>query len=94
MPGGGTILDLGGNVSEWTLDLWNRIDEPCWQRAGIYENPQCTSLSDEEGHLVAVRGGNWDEPFRALQATSRRARDPLSTNLDVGFRCAWPVKRP
>jgi formylglycine-generating enzyme required for sulfatase activity len=93
LPGGGTILDLGGNVSEWTLDLWNRIDEPCWQRAGIYEDPQCTSLSDQEGHLVAVRGGNWDEPFRALQATSRRARDPLSTNLDVGFRCAWPAKR-
>lgn len=89
---GGTIVDLGGNVAEWTLDLWNRIDEPCWQRAGIYEDPQCTSLSEQDGHLVAVRGGNWDEPFRAAQATSRRARDPLSTNLDVGFRCAWSAK--
>jgi formylglycine-generating enzyme required for sulfatase activity len=93
LPGGATIVDLGGNVSEWTLDLWNRIDEPCWSRVGIYEDPQCTSLSDQDGHLVAVRGGNWDEPFRALQATSRRARDPLATNLDVGFRCAWPVKQ-
>lgn len=88
---GGTILDLGGNVSEWMLDLWNRIDEPCWQRAGIYNDPTCSSLSEHDGHLVVVRGGNWGETFRALEATSRRARDPLSTNLDVGFRCAWPA---
>ena len=87
---GGTIVDLGGNVSEWMLDLWNRIDEPCWQRPGIYSDPKCTSLSEHDGHLVAVRGGNWGETFRALEAASRRARDPISTNLDVGFRCAWP----
>ncbi len=90
---GGVVYDLGGNVSEGMVDLWNRIDEPCWQRPGIYNDPKCTSLSEHDGHLVVVRGGNWGETFRALEATSRRARDPVSTNLDVGFRCAWPATR-
>lgn len=76
------VLDLSGNVWEWTLTGWES------------GNNAPENASNREPHLL--RGGSWssDSPY-SLQADNRSALDP-NTRLDpayrnhatVGFRCA------
>jgi formylglycine-generating enzyme required for sulfatase activity len=90
---GGSIVDLAGNASEWTRDLWNRIDEPCWTRAGVYRDPWCTTASPTDGLLVVYRGGNWVETPSVMGSSQRTKFDPNQESVDIGFRCAWPATR-
>jgi formylglycine-generating enzyme len=83
----GEVLDLMGNVSEWTRDYWNRISEPCWAGRSLLENPECTVQGTldvaEEGDLRTVKGQPWaGSPFPA--ATRRGAGLP---HANRGFRC-------
>lgn len=75
------VLDLSGNVWEWTLTAWESGNN----------RPDATS----NGEPRLLRGGSWssDSPY-SLQADNRSALDP-NTRLDpayrnhvtVGFRC-------
>jgi len=76
------IVDLGGNVEEWTADTFAEYGTKCWSELRL-EDPLCTG----SGRLT-VRGGHWsDIPFES--GVVRRAPSGL---LDVaawrGFRCA------
>jgi formylglycine-generating enzyme len=86
----GTILDLGGNMAEWTRDLWNRIDEPCWERREVYRDPLCTTASPNDGLRGVRRGGNWAEQANFMIASNRFAQDRDFFNVQTGFRCVWP----
>ncbi|MDB4933431.1 MAG: Adenylate cyclase [Labilithrix sp.] len=90
--GGGTIADLAGNVGEWTRDLWNTVDEPCWKRAGIYHDPWCTTVSPSMGSVVAFRGGTWVHPASSMESHARNLHDPAGNDVDLGFRCVWPAR--
>lgn len=83
-PSGATpegILNLAGNVEEWTAD---------WYDANFYRRPEASGV-DPTGPSVGtekvVRGGAWDlVPFFA-RAVHRRSLLPLSPTASVGFRC-------
>jgi formylglycine-generating enzyme required for sulfatase activity len=84
----GAVLDLAGNLSEQTLDLWNSQDEPCWS-AGLLYDPICT----QPGAIApahAARGGNWAMLGLRLQAAGRGVVDEGDLTPFFGFRCARP----
>jgi formylglycine-generating enzyme required for sulfatase activity len=84
---GGEVVDLMGNVAEWTRDSWNRISEGCWAGRTLLEDPSCETPSavdmSEEGDLHTVKGQSWGG--RPYPAANRRASAVGSSYL--GFRC-------
>ena len=84
----GSIVDLAGNVSEVMLDVWNRLDEPCWMTPGVYTDPICTAVSPGDGPRITVRGGSWLLSPENLEAVSRFAAPPTGWSNGSGFRCA------
>ncbi len=84
----GTVVDLVGNVSEFALDTWNRLVEPCWARPGVYVNPVCTTPGTLDPLAVfTLRGGEWEKaPNRASGRFFGNVASPTT-----GFRCARAV---
>jgi sulfatase modifying factor 1 len=96
----GSVVDLAGNVAEWTLDLWNRDTEPCWA-APLLVDPLCTTPSATDGLHHSARGGAFDQPSLLTRAGVRPTRLYLSSmqagtetwvrdRANIGFRCARP----
>ena len=85
----GTLVDLAGNVDELVRDTWNRPDEPCWLRPGIYTDPVCTAPSPADGAQLVARSGNWISEAAGLEAVTRTNVLSTSIGLDRGFRCAY-----
>jgi len=74
------IHDLGGNVYEWTGDLYAPYD-PAKREAVLKSAPP----------RRVVRGGSWHSPASELRCTFRKAMFP-DVQLDtVGFRCCVPA---
>jgi formylglycine-generating enzyme required for sulfatase activity len=85
--GDGEVLDLAGNLSEWTLDWFNTEDEGVWAEPGVAYDP----IALEPGRAGArrtVRGGSWRGRYVELRAAARVGRDPSVVNRSLGFRCA------
>lgn len=72
------ILDLCGNVSEWTADWF--AEEPF---TGGSRNP----AGPGSGKLKVMRGGNWAHPRQTATIWFRGADWPENTYVNVGFRC-------
>jgi hypothetical protein len=81
----GTLVDLIGNVSEFARDKWNRLNELCWLRPGLYVNPSCSTPSTlDPATAFTLRGGEWETaPNRASGRFFTTQASPLH-----GFRCA------
>jgi len=76
-PNGYGLLDMAGNVWEWTSD---------WYQA-YPANPMPDQFYGEKFRVV--RGGGWFEEAPQLVTYNRNAADPEKTaNDDLGFRCA------
>jgi formylglycine-generating enzyme required for sulfatase activity len=79
------LVNLGGNVREWTLDSALDLSDPCWTSAPL-TNPNC----DTNAPLASVRGGTWSNAKIAVASGARlglsRTRDPSKTS-SVGIRC-------
>lgn len=88
--GGPEIVDLGGNLSEWALDMWSRPSEPFWSTVTPMVDP-LSMTPGVDGDARPVRGGAW--PFTPLttRAAFRRRRAPSVLEADIGFRCARAV---
>lgn len=72
------ILDLAGNVAEWTAN-------------GLYayeENDDQNPLFLEGGFHKVVRGGSWTNTNRFTRVTNRTYPSPNEQSEFVGFRCA------
>ncbi len=70
------VMDMAGNVSEWTSD---------WYEA----YPGCTYQSSYFGEKFRViRGGGWFSDEHLVRATERSCSTVTLHNDDVGFRCA------
>ncbi|MBS2017699.1 MAG: formylglycine-generating enzyme family protein [Deltaproteobacteria bacterium] len=84
----GTIVDLLGNVVEWTRDVWARSTEPCWTFS-LARDPVCTTPSATDAERFVGRGGAWGYPGLVLRPTFRQ-RSPGVEPFGAfgGFRCA------
>jgi formylglycine-generating enzyme required for sulfatase activity len=85
---GGTVYDLAGNLSEWTLDAWDTSEGPCWNAARIYTDPICGDVA--RALYRAVRGGTWYGFGTELAAVTRLMIDTEGYAVADGFRCARP----
>jgi len=85
------ITELAGNVSEWSLDVWN--DDPkgaCWH-TGVLQDPLCaTADTPANASMRAVRGGSHVEGPFTMRAASRREIPATRMLHWIGIRCAWP----
>ena len=71
------VLDLAGNVREWTAD------------PGYYPYPGNTVGSPYYGEEFRVlRGGGWFDGEDDLRTSRRNPTSPAAANWDIGFRCA------
>jgi formylglycine-generating enzyme len=82
----GDVVDLMGNVSEWTRDHWNRTSELCWTGRSLLEDPECNLMSALDGDLRTTKGSSWAYP--AAPAATRFGRDGATPQR--GFRCVRP----
>jgi formylglycine-generating enzyme required for sulfatase activity len=72
------ILDLAGNVAEWTSSLY-------------WPYPYDAKDGRESGQgagLRAVRGGGWTVSYLTLRSAARKPLKPDYRSNTVGFRCA------
>jgi len=76
-------LDMGGNVWEWTADLYDA-------RAYVGRDNVSNPTGPEKGDTRVMRGGSWATKPPYLRAAGRLKYLPPPTFQDVGvgFRCA------
>lgn len=73
------VLDLAGNVWEWTREIPSLPYEPSAELSG----------------LRVIRGGSYAHPITALRVTMRSWTPIDSARADLGFRCAYdPAPTP
>lgn len=78
-PDGATpegILDLAGNVAEWTGDAFS---------------PTYGAEPSRNGER-AIRGGSFASPGAFIRGAARSSRLPETREPTLGFRCVWSVK--
>jgi sulfatase modifying factor 1 len=86
--GQSVLVDLAGNVGEWTRDVFvDQASRPA--QAGPLADP---IEADERGVAPrrVVKGGSWRGGFVEARAGARADRYPDELNPSVGFRCARP----
>jgi formylglycine-generating enzyme required for sulfatase activity len=83
----GRVLDVAGNVREWTRDRYEPLSAAsCWSQ-GFLVDPFCAPRV--AGELGVVRGTSWSTaPMPALAVY--RANAAPNGDRDTGFRCARP----
>jgi formylglycine-generating enzyme required for sulfatase activity len=75
------LHDMGGNVREWTADLYDGTAYERWARGDL--SPPAGEIEDR-----ACRGNGWKHPGRASRATIRMPNRPTEKNEVLGFRVA------
>jgi formylglycine-generating enzyme len=86
----GEVVDLMGNVAEWTTDYWNRAGESCWAGHALLENPICDApgaLDSSDPPLRTVKGTDWS--VISVPAATRYGR--IGWSAQRGFRCVRPA---
>ncbi|MFO0693860.1 MAG: SUMF1/EgtB/PvdO family nonheme iron enzyme [Polyangiales bacterium] len=74
------VLDMEGNVAEWTADWYGRYDA----------RPQSNPRGPARGEKRVIRGGTWADFMQhavTARGDARNVREPT-----FGFRCAYDVR--
>lgn len=82
------VHDLGGNVSEWVMDLFRTPYESC---RSVCVDPLTNTPFQKEQVRRVVRGGNWYMPGESCRAAGRSRWAPELASSNIGFRCAQPA---
>lgn len=85
---GPELVDLGGNVNEWTVDVWGGPSEPFWGSVLPVVDPVSTAPGEGGPDARAVRGGAWPFTILTNRAAFRLKRATNDLRSDTGFRCA------
>ncbi len=75
------LVDMSGNVAEWTLDLLGAYDDP--KRL----SPPVDPKGAKTGFCRVTRGGSWYSTSDDLRSGSRRFNDQRAADVELGFRC-------
>jgi formylglycine-generating enzyme required for sulfatase activity len=86
------LVDLAGNVSEWTRDRWSRADEAFWRVPRVFVDPVGDATS-VDGDARPVRGGSWLNPALGTRAGFRLRNAPFEKLRGAGVRCGRPAAR-
>lgn len=85
---GRVVVDLAGNLAEWTRDVFRAPNEAPWAPPRTLVDPSV----EEPGARHAVRGGAYFDDVSALRSTMRRPAPSSSIGaFGVGFRCVRPA---
>jgi formylglycine-generating enzyme required for sulfatase activity len=84
--GDAAVVDLAGNLSEWTFDWFNAEDEGVWATPGLLVDPVALEQG-VAGERRSIRG-SWRGRYVQLRAAARLGREPQTANRALGFRCA------
>lgn len=87
---GRVVVDLVGNLNEWTRDFWNRLSEPCWADRPLLDNPQCAVPSVGQPELRTVKGFNFVGAVSPVAV--RIGRSAAAQAMQRGFRCVRPAR--
>ncbi len=75
----GRLVDLAGNVWEWTNSVWQ-------EGAG-----RMMAMTDDSPRVV--RGGAWFDVQMSLRSAARFTDAPWNRHMDLGFRVVVRVTR-
>ena len=78
LPNGFGLLDIAGNVSEWTADCWHESYARAPLDFSAWENPGCAQR--------VVRGGSWGSAPAESRSASRAAFISTHRSAKIGFR--------
>ena len=85
---GFALLDMAGNVAEWTADAYRHDLYAARQRAAGGMPPEPSDGANYAMRKKVIRGGSWADSPHGLRAADRSALDPRLGKSSVGFRCA------
>jgi formylglycine-generating enzyme required for sulfatase activity len=90
---GRTIVDLAGNLREFTQDKFQRGNEACWG-PGLFVDPVCEAGPTEELVPRTVRGGSYRDEATLLRSAQRSfvENERFAVSELIGFRCARSAK--
>ncbi len=72
------VYDIYGNMSEWCLDWYSKD----YYQKSPKKNPQ----GAERGLMKVHRGANWYSKSESISAEIRRAENPRTNSIVIGFR--------
>ena len=78
LPNAFGLLDIAGNVSEWTADCWHESYARAPLDFSAWENPGCAQR--------VVRGGSWGSAPAESRSASRAAFSTTHRSAKIGFR--------
>jgi formylglycine-generating enzyme required for sulfatase activity len=79
-----TIVDLAGNLAEWTRDRYEERTSDCWSPS-LLVDPICTA-----GNQAVLALGGWSLGIESMLAWSRDHYGPSTASPTFGFRCVRP----
>lgn len=74
------LLDIGGNVGEWTRDCWHDTYVRAPADGSAWINPGCS--------LRVIRGGHWASSPEQTRSAFRLSAKPDQHDARIGFRIA------
>jgi formylglycine-generating enzyme required for sulfatase activity len=80
------IENMGGNLTEWVLDLYNAYSSPCWNTGLLLVDPMCKTDYTGRHSVHSARGGSW---FEVPNSTLGYFRSYWpAADATIGLRCA------